>query len=120
MSMSIKTHHDVEKKKLLDNRIIFLFILLLLFVSTLVAYMYIRNGLDSLIASNLTIKSDNDQLQQKVIYLESEIIDLTRPGQIQSQRTHRRRRAGPAGRTHLALAKNRRQEPLSGRRCPRG
>ncbi len=83
MSMSIKTHHDVEKKKLLDNRIIFLFILLLLFVSTLVAYMYIRNGLDSLIASNLTIKSDNDQLQQKVIYLESEIIDLTRPGQIQ-------------------------------------
>jgi len=83
MNVNIKTHHDVEKKKLLDNKIIFFFILLLFFVSTLVAYMYIRNDLDSLIASNLTIKSDNDQLQQKVIYLESEIIDLKKPGQIQ-------------------------------------
>lgn len=83
MSANIKTHHDVQRKSLIDNRIFFSILLMLIFVATLVGYMYIRNALDSVIARNLTMQSNNAGLQQDIIYLKSEIIDLSRPGHIQ-------------------------------------
>ncbi len=79
----IKTHHDVKRTQLVDNRIVFFLLLMIILVVTLVGYMYIRNGLDSLISRNITMKNNNSQLQQEIIYLKSEIIDLSRPGHIQ-------------------------------------
>jgi cell division protein FtsL len=83
MNAKVKTHQDVNRTRLIDNKIFFLVVLMLIFVATLVGYMYIRNGLDALIARNLSMKSSNAQLQQDILYLETEIIDLSRPGHIQ-------------------------------------
>ncbi|MEA2076659.1 MAG: cell division protein FtsL [Candidatus Marinimicrobia bacterium] len=80
---NVKTHYDIQRIRLIDNKIIFSLLLMIILVATLVGYMYIRNGLDSLISRNLTMKSNNAQLQQEIIYLDSEIINLSRPGQIQ-------------------------------------
>lgn len=84
MSAKIKTPRDVNRTKLIDNKIFFLVLLILVFVTTLVAYMYIRNGLDALIARNIEMKRSNDQLHQEILYLETEIIYLSRPGHIQA------------------------------------
>lgn len=80
---NVKTHLDVGKGQLLDNKVVFFLIIMIIFVITLVGYMYVRNGLDSLSSRNLAMKSNNAQLHQEILYLESEIIDLSRPGQIQ-------------------------------------
>ena len=83
MSAKVKTPQDVNRKRLIDNKIFFLVLLIVIFVATLVGYMYIRNGLDALIARNIEMKRSNDQLQQQILYLETEIIYLARPGHIQ-------------------------------------
>ena len=83
MSAKVKTPQDVNKTRLIDNKIFFLVLLILIFVATLVGYMYIRNGLDALISRNLAMKSSNDQLQQEILYMQTEIIYLSRPGHIQ-------------------------------------
>lgn len=83
MNIKVKTPHDVNKKKILENKTFFLVMLMLLFVATLIGYMYIRNGLDSLISRNMSMKESNSQLQQNILYLETEIIYLSRPGYIQ-------------------------------------
>lgn len=83
MSAKVKNHHDVNRTRLIDNKIFFLVLLMLIFVATLVGYMYIRNGLDAVIARNIDMKAQNDQMQQEILYLETEIIYLSRPGHIQ-------------------------------------
>jgi|GEM_PF-1127582 len=83
MSAKVRNHHDVNRTRLIDNKIFFMILLIVIFVATLVGYMYIRNALDALIARNITMKTSNDQLQQEILYLETEIIYLARPGHIQ-------------------------------------
>lgn len=78
-----KTHHDVGRIPLLQRSGIFNFLMMFILVFTLVMYMYVRNGLESLTSRNMNMRNSNAQLQQEIVYLSSELNDLSRPGQIQ-------------------------------------
>ncbi|MFA6619073.1 MAG: septum formation initiator family protein [Candidatus Neomarinimicrobiota bacterium] len=82
---SIKTHQNINKKAFLERPFIFNGILILLVVISLISYMYIRNGLEAYNSRNITLKESNSRLQQELVYLKSEINDLSRPGQIQKK-----------------------------------
>lgn len=79
---NIKTHLDVEKKDEKKGNILFYFLIMFMIVASLVAYMYVRNGLDALTTRNLAMKSNNIKLEQEIKFLQSEVNDLSRPGQI--------------------------------------
>ena len=79
---NIKTHLDTDKKNEKNGNILFYFLLILMVVASLVGYMYIRNGIDALTTRNLAMKSNNIKLEQEIKFLQSEVNDLSRPGQI--------------------------------------
>ena len=78
-----KTHHDVGRIPVLERPGVFNLLMMLILVLTLVMYMYVRNGLESLVSHNVSMRASNAQLQQEIVYLNSELNDLSRPGQIQ-------------------------------------
>lgn len=80
---TIRTHQNVNKKAFLERPFIFKGILILLIVASLISYMYIRNGLEAYNSRNITLKESNSQSQQELVYLKSELNDISRPGQIQ-------------------------------------
>ncbi|MBN2780500.1 MAG: hypothetical protein JXR21_00885 [Candidatus Marinimicrobia bacterium] len=79
----IRTRQQKGFMHWIENPYLFFFLLLLLLVSTLVAYMYVRNGLNSVIAGNLALSNACTAKQQEVVYLRNEINELSRPGNIQ-------------------------------------
>jgi cell division protein FtsL len=81
---NIKTHLDTDKKNEKKSNIFFYFLLILMVVASLVGYMYVRNGIDALTTRNLAMKSNNIKLEQEIKFLQSEVNDLSRPGQIRS------------------------------------
>ena len=81
---NIKTHLDTDKKNEKNGNILFYFLLILMVVASLVGYMYIRNGIDALTTRNLAMKNNNIKLEQEIKFLQSEVNDLSRPGQIRS------------------------------------
>ncbi len=81
---NIKTHLDTDKKNEKNGNIFFYFLLILMIVASLVGYMYIRNGKDALTTRNFAMKSNNIKLEQEIKFLQSEVNDLSRPGQIRS------------------------------------
>ena len=58
--------------------------IMFMIVASLVAYMYVRNGLDALTTRNLAMKTNNLKLEQETKFLQSEVNDLSRPGQIRT------------------------------------
>lgn len=81
----VKTHLDIERKREINIRALLIICLTVMLVLTLVSYMYIRNGLDSLVARNLTMETNNAKLEQKIKYLQSEVNELSRPGLIRQK-----------------------------------
>jgi hypothetical protein len=71
-AVKIRKHRETGFLRWIQNRIFFFLLLLFTLVLILVAYMYIRNDLNNTSA-----------LRQDIIYLESEINELRRPGYIQ-------------------------------------
>ncbi|MDD3095174.1 MAG: cell division protein FtsL [Candidatus Neomarinimicrobiota bacterium] len=69
-------------KKLTGNAYFFGFLILMILVLALVAYMYIRNNLNLVSSINLSLQEDCRRLEQENIFLESEINELKRPGRI--------------------------------------
>ena len=81
----VKTNKDLNKVHILERPMVFRGILILLIVFTLISYMYIRNGLESYNSNNIDLKESNSQLQQELVFLSSELNDLSRPGHIQKK-----------------------------------
>ena len=75
---------EVEKKNEKKGNFFFYFLIIFMIVATLVAYMYVRNGMDAITSRNLAMKSNNIKLEQEIKFLQSEVNDLSRPGQIRS------------------------------------
>ena len=78
----IKTHLDFDERRQLGVKTVMTILVILTLVATLVSYMYIRNGLDAVMARNLAMETSNNKLEQKIKYLQSEVNDLSRPGRI--------------------------------------
>ncbi len=81
---NIKTHLEVNKQNEKKGNFVFYFVIILMIVASLVGYMYGRNGLDAVTTRNLALKSNNIKLEQEIKFLQSEVNDLSRPGQIQT------------------------------------
>ncbi len=81
---NIKTHLEIEKKNENKGNVLFYFLIMFMIVASLVGYMYGRNGLDALTTRNLAMKTNNIKLEQEIKFLQSEVNDLSRPGQIRS------------------------------------
>ena len=81
---NIKTHLEIEKKNENKGNVLFYFMIMFMIVASLVAYMYVRNGLDALTTRNLAMKTNNLKLEQETKFLQSEVNDLSRPGQIRT------------------------------------
>lgn len=69
-------------QRVLGNSYVFAFLLLCVFVGSLVTYMYIRNNLNLVSSSNIILRQDCNRLEQENIFLESEVNELKRPGHI--------------------------------------
>ena len=82
-AVKIRKHRETGFLRWIQNRIFFFLLLLLTLVLILVAYMYIRNDLNDTSATNLNLSEECSALRQDIIYLESEINELRRPGYIQ-------------------------------------
>ncbi|MCK4813651.1 MAG: septum formation initiator family protein [Candidatus Marinimicrobia bacterium] len=82
--IKIYSHKSTGIIRWLDNPILFFVLIFLIIIASLVAYMYVRNGLNSISARNLALRNECIKKQQEIIYLKSEVIDLSRPGYIQS------------------------------------
>lgn len=81
--VTTKTHQDLDKKPVLEKPFVFNIMMVMLLVIALVFYMYIRNGLEGYTSRNISLEEANSQLQQELVYLNSELNDISRPGQIQ-------------------------------------
>ncbi len=74
---------DINKVAFLEKPFVFKGLMILMVVLTLILYMYIRNGLEAYNSRNITLEENNAQMQQELVYLNSELNDLSRPGEIQ-------------------------------------
>ena len=81
---TIKTHVEIDEKSENERlgNFFFYFLIMLMIVMSLVSYMYVRNGMDAITSRNLAMKSNNIKLEQEIKFLQSEVNDLSRPGQI--------------------------------------
>ena len=73
---------DINKVAFLEKPFVFKGLMIVSIVLTLIFYMYIRNGLEAYTSRNITLEESNAQLQQELVYLNSELNDLSRPGEI--------------------------------------
>ncbi len=80
----IHSHKSTGIIRWLDKPIFFSVLIFLIIVANLVAYMYVRNGLNSISTRNLALRNECLKKQQENIYLKNEVIDLSKPGHIQS------------------------------------
>jgi cell division protein FtsL len=78
----IRHHKPGIGEKWISSHYVFGFLVLVLLVTNLVAYMYMRNHLNLVSSSNLLLKEHCSRLEQENIFLESEINELKRPGHI--------------------------------------
>ncbi len=81
-AVKIHKHRETGFLRWIQNRIFFFLMVLMILVLTLIGYMYIRNALNETSARNLALDNTCSRLEQEIIYLESEINELRRPGYI--------------------------------------